>query len=77
MTKQLIEASGNTAWGFGSIYLLLHEQISFFLSVLIGLLTIIYLVYQIQKCIADTKFKRLETKVLEQEKKLNETDDES
>lgn len=65
MTKYILQTTGNTAWGFGSIYLLLHEQISFLLSFIIGILTIIYIVFQIKKCIADTTFKRLETKELQ------------
>ena len=69
MTKNLFQTSGNTILGVGSIYTIIRDELNILLSLVIALLTIIYLVYQTRKIIEDTKFKRLERKVFEEDHK--------
>lgn len=73
MTKHILQTSGNTIFSVGSIYTLIRDELNILLSLIIAVLTIVYIIFQTRKCIEDTKYKKLENhRLLEQERRRGE-----
>lgn len=72
MVKDVLRSIRNTVLGTGSIYVMMKEEITIMLSIIIALLTIIYLVFQIKKCLRDMVYRELEITELKNSHKHHE-----
>jgi hypothetical protein len=69
MIRDIFNSVKNTTLGVGTIFIIQKEDLTFFLSILIAILTVVYLFFQIRKCIKDTTLRDMEISNFKNHKK--------